>query len=236
FTNINLRPDELKVYPCSLIEGTDLVRLYKKGLWKPYSKKDLLSVLRFSYLNTPRYCRISRMIRDIPSTDILVGNKETNFRQTVEGSILKSSLNTPVEIRSREVKDASFKHTAIKLKKTSYKTGVSTEYFLEYILPNNKLLGFLRLSLPKGKELVPELKDASIIREVHVYGVALSLSSVNKEVQHLGLGKSLIQEAEKISRGYNYKKICVISAIGTRGYYRKQGYKDGVLYQYKKLK
>ena len=45
------------------------------------------------------------------------------------------------------------------------------------------------------------------------------------EVQHTGLGKKLMKEAEKISREeFDAKKLLVISAIGTREYYQKLGY------------
>jgi len=234
FLNTSLRPDELKVYPCSLVSGTELVGYYKRGLWKPYSSKELLNILSFSYINTPRYCRISRMIRDIPSTDILVGNKKTNFRQLVEKNIKNHNI---VEIRSREIKGSSFNRKDIKFKSTFYKTGVSKEYFLEYILPDNTLLGFLRLSLPFNcsKSIVSELNNSAIIREVHIYGPSLGISSEERSVQHLGLGTKLIQKAQDISKKKGYYKISVISSVGTREYYRKLGFKDGNLYQFKIL-
>ena len=47
----------------------------------------------------------------------------------------------------------------------------------------------------------------------------------NKKVQHAGLGKMLMKEAEKIARQNGFKKIAVIAGVGVRGYYRKLGYK-----------
>ena len=55
------------------------------------------------------------------------------------------------------------------------------------------------------------------------------------ESQHLGLGKELIKIAEDISKKKGFKKISVISAIGTREYYRKLGYKRGDLYMGKNI-
>jgi elongator complex protein 3 len=54
--------------------------------------------------------------------------------------------------------------------------------------------------------------------------------------QHIGLGKKLILEAEKITREeFNLKKIVVISGVGVRGYYRKLGYKLKDTYMVKNL-
>ena len=84
FVEIDFKPDELKIYPCSLIETADLMEYYNKGLWKPYSYEELLKVLLETIKSTPEYCRLTRIIRDIPGTDIVIGNKITNFRQVVE--------------------------------------------------------------------------------------------------------------------------------------------------------
>ena len=35
WTDVALRPDELKVYPCMLIEGTELYRLWQQGKYRP---------------------------------------------------------------------------------------------------------------------------------------------------------------------------------------------------------
>jgi len=70
-----------------------------------------------------------------------------------------------------------------------------------------------------------------MIRELHVYGQTLNLtvnrqpSTVNRPVQHTGLGKELMKEAEKIAKKKSHNKIKVISGVGVREYYRKLGYK-----------
>ena len=38
-------PDEVKVYPCALIEGSRLVGCYERGEWRPYTEEELLDVL-----------------------------------------------------------------------------------------------------------------------------------------------------------------------------------------------
>jgi elongator complex protein 3 len=53
--------------------------------------------------------------------------------------------------------------------------------------------------------------------------------------QHSGLGKTLIHWAEEIAHQKNYQRVVVISAIGTRRYYKRLGYKRGELYMIKDL-
>jgi elongator complex protein 3 len=94
----------------------------------------------------------------------------------------------------------------------------------------------LRLSLPSGKPLIAELVDAAMIREVHVYGQALAIGeSAPGKPQHLGLGSRLIERAAEIASEHGYGRLAVISAVGTREYYRKRGFADGALYQVRAL-
>lgn len=242
FSDPDFRPDELKVYPCSLIGSAELMQYYKKGLWKPYSYEELLSVLEYCLLQTPQYCRLTRIIRDIPSTDIVVGNKHTNFRQIAEQSLAKAGLES-VDIRAREIRGQQFNPEDLELESVVYGTSASSEVFLQFVLPAEKsttkkqaIVAFLRLSLPNKPTFIPELEGAALIREVHVYGSLHNIGEAQShKPQHLGLGKKLIAAAQKIAQKKQYKKIAVISAIGTRRYYEKQGFVQGPLYQSKVL-
>lgn len=229
-------PDEMKIYPTSVIPNTELYDLYKEGKFKPYDEKTLVKVVGDCMSSTPRYCRLSRVIRDIPSNEIAAGNKKTNLRQIVEEYLRKKSIKLE-DIRSREIKGEEITKEDIKLEKITYKTSTGTEIFLSYKTKrDDKICGFLRLSLPKKKlsknHKLEELQNSSIIREVHVYGkvVGIDKKSNEGESQHLGLGKELIKLAEDISKKKGFNKISVISAIGTREYYKKLGFKKGELY------
>lgn len=231
FTNPSIKPDELKVYPCSLIESAELMKYYKDGSWVPYTQEELLYVVKHSLIETPRYCRLNRVIRDIPSTDIVVGNKKTNFRQIAEGSIDSGSSLTK-DIRSREIRDGNYDVSELRLKETSYSTNVSNEVFLEFVTPEDKIAGFLRLSFPTKQNFIDELIGCAIIREIHVYGKSIELgSSQNSAMQHQGLGKRLIERAKELSRNVGFERIAVISSIGTREYYKKRDFKLRNLYQ-----
>lgn len=235
FSDPDFKPDELKLYPCSLIGSAELMQYYNKGLWKPYSYEELLDVLSSSISATPEYCRLTRVIRDIPSTYIIVGNKLTNFRQIAEDNLKKIGEES-IDIRAREIRGETFKEEEIEFKVTDYKTSVSDEKFLQFIVKKHgreKILAFLRLSLPLEEQFIDELKGSAMIREIHVYGGVVNIGEKSGgKVQHLGLGTKLIEKAKQFTKEAGYKKLNVISAIGTKEYYRKKGFTDGNLYQY----
>ncbi len=240
FSDPDFCPDELKIYPCSLIESAELMKYYKDGQWQPYSEEQLLDVLSYCLVHTPRYCRLTRVIRDIPSTDIVVGNKKTNFREMVEKQIDAVGEQSQ-NIRAREIRGRKIAAEKLQRKETEYLTSSSKEVFIEFVLPEkinqaereiDLIAGFLRLSLPTEESFVPELKNCAIIREVHVYGQAVGLGQrAAGQAQHLGLGTRLLIRAKELAAQAGFEQIAVISAVGTREYYRQRGFTDGQLYQ-----
>ena len=238
FADPDFCPDELKLYPCSLIESAELMQQYQVGTWQPYTREELLEILVFAVSHTPEYCRLTRIVRDIPSTDIVVGNKTTNFREVVDAAMIESKVKSK-DIRAREVKSQEIDPSTLVLSELKYQTSVGQEIFLHYkgqtvgLHAEEKLAGFLRLSLPSITSPIDELNGCAIIREVHVYGQAVPVGDKkNEHSQHLGLGTKMIDRAKELVKQAGYQKIAVISAIGTREYYRKQGFEDGRLYQF----
>ena len=246
-TDSGFLPDEIKLYPCALVSGTQLVQKFHEGTWQPYTKDALVDVLVQDVLNTPPYVRISRMIRDISATDILVGNKHTNLRQMVEQELAAEDVASRVqEIRFREINQQQVRADELTLQDFVYTTSVSNEHFLQWVTTDNKIAGFCRLSLPHWDKLISGTCDVSadellvqpgqaMIRELHVYGQALSLGSEGMSAQHQGLGQKLLAKASSIAADEGYTSLNVISSIGTRAYYRAQGFTDAGLYQQKTL-
>ena len=246
-TDPGFLPDEIKLYPCALVSGTQLVQKYHEGAWQPYNKDELVDVLVQDVLATPPYVRISRMIRDISATDILVGNKHTNLRQMVEQELAAKDVASRVqEIRFREINQQQVSAAELTLQDFVYTTAVSDEHFLQWVTADNKIAGFCRLSLPHWDKLIAGACDVTanellvqpgqaMIRELHVYGQALSLGSEGMSAQHQGLGQKLLAKASSIAAEAGYTSLNVISSIGTRAYYRAQGFTDAGLYQQKAL-
>lgn len=248
FSNLKMCPDELKLYPCSLIPNTPLMTYYDEGKWHPYSREELLELLVAVMPITPDYCRLTRVIRDIPSTDIHVGNQETNFREVAEAELARRGVKLR-EIRAREVRGRAVSSTPPDLIIFQYQTEISDEFFITYEdNVTESLLGFCRLSLHRSENgalkttpylserISHELSGGAIIRELHVYGQSLILSDTESTAaQHKGLGRSLVEEAKRITQEAGYKSLAVISAIGTQEYYEKIGFSRGDLYHHIQL-
>ncbi|MFQ9742603.1 MAG: elongator complex protein 3 [Slackia sp.] len=240
-TDSHYLPDEVKLYPCALVEGTGLVPHYEDGDWRPYTEEELVDVLSYDTLITPPYMRISRMIRDISACDILVGNKKTNLRQMVEGHIEKTGHAVDVrDIRYREINNRTAEASDLTLHDVEYETAVSTEHFLQWTTEDDRIAGFLRLSLPRpnavtAHEGLPVKTGQAMIREVHVYGAAAKLHATSKGAQHIGLGRKLVETACEMAKEAGYESVNVISAVGTREYYRNLGFDDAGLYQNRPL-
>lgn len=234
------KPDEIKLYPCALVDGTGLVAHWRDSSWRPYTEQELVNLLAEDVLATPPFTRISRMIRDISAHDIMTGNKKVNLRQLVDLELAKRAQ--PVqEIRSREIAFGAAASDELSLSEIAYETTNTREVFLQWVAPGNRIAGFLRLSMPNADYVGAHAADLPIdageamIREVHVYGRVAGLHQGGQNAQHRGLGRMLIERACDIARDNGYTAINVISAIGTRGYYRKQGFADNGLYQQRSL-
>jgi elongator complex protein 3 len=229
------RPDELKLYPCSLVETAELMGPWRRGEWQPYSDDELLEVVSASLPRVPRWCRVTRVIRDISSDDIVVGNKRTNFRQIAEAEIGRRGERL-VEIRHREIRAEHFDEAALELVETEYSAGSGKEIFLELVTAEDRIVGFLRLSLPTEPSFISELAQNALVRELHVYGGSVQIGAASdSRAQHRGFGARLLDSAEEIARRDGYEMLSVISAIGTRDYYRHHRFTDGELYQHRSL-
>ena len=234
-TDAAFQPDEVKLYPCALISSAPLARRLNETGWQPYPEDVLVDVLVQDVLATPAFTRISRMIRDFSAGDIEAGNKKTNLRQMVEGQLAHSAQQVR-EMRYREVGTSEVDPTTLTLEDIAYKTTATDEHFLQWVAPDGRIAGFLRLSLPHPDAHAALGDDAPVgpgeamIREVHVYGRVARLHTAGS-TQHIGLGKQLVERACAIARQAGYGKLNVISAIGTRAYYRSLGFADNGLYQ-----
>jgi elongator complex protein 3 len=181
---------------------------------------------------------VNRVLRDIPSTNIVEGNKRTSLRQDIQHELKKRGTRCEC-IRCREVRGRSIDPDQLRRQDLGYLTLTSEEHFLSFITPKDLLAGYLRLSLPypnSPKLDFADLQNAAIIREVHIYGQSLTIGEEQEgAAQHAGLGIQLMEEAEVIARRRGYNRIAVISALGTRGYYRRLGYELGEMYMVKDL-
>jgi elongator complex protein 3 len=225
-----LRPDEIKIYPTSLLENTELYAHWQRGEYQPYDEETLVDLLAKCKALIPPYCRVNRLMRDIPSPNIIEGVKRTNLRQIVQQRMARNGMTCRC-IRCREVRGQAVNAETLKLESLRYETDGTHEIFMHHVTADDKLAGFLRLSLPQEPALLEVLVGCAMIREVHVYGPALELGDQQAgTAQHVGLGTQLIQEAKRTAREEGYQKLAVIAAVGTRPYYRERGFERDDLY------
>lgn len=256
FNNPNFQPDMLKIYPTVVIKNSQLYEVWKQKKYKPLTDKQFEKfIIQIKNEIIPPYVRIARLVRDVPTSSIEAGPVISNMRQIVEK---KSHCQC---IRCREVKNTYNIKEEIILDRIDYDASGGKEIFLQFVSEDKtKLFALLRLRIPssifppleKGDKggfeklntsqklynIFPALQNSALIREVHTYGKLAQIDKKDKtSPQHIGLGKKLIKEAERIAKEeFGANKIAIISGIGVRGYYRKLDYKLKDTYMVKKLK
>ncbi len=244
FSDARFRPDMLKIYPCLVIRGTKLFDLWKKGDFEPLSTGRAAKLIARMKSFVPRYVRIMRVQRDIPSTVVSAGVQYTNLRQLVAKEMKKMHLNCNC-IRCREA--ALQSHVSGKIPRLENATLIVEEYAASkgkefFVSLEDKkadlLFGYCRLRLPFApfrKELDAQ---TALVRELRVFSdvVGVGEKPLLAQLQHRGIGKTLLAEAEKIAREQlDARKLSVLSGIGVKEYYRKLGFFDDSAFVSKKL-
>lgn len=227
FSGVDYQPDMLKVYPCMVLENSELYETWKAGGFTPYTDPELIEVLRGAKQFVPTYVRILRVIRDIPATYIMAGSHVSNLRQAMDADMKKNGWQCKC-IRCREIREGKVNPDDFALSNITYRTRTGEEMFLSFEnLESRKLASFTRLRLPDehgARAVLHVLRGAALIRELHTYGRHTKVGGDGKQSQHVGFGRRLLTEAERIAKERGYTKLAVISGIGVREYYRKLGY------------
>ena len=223
-----LQADQLKIYPCTTVDWTDIKKWYEEGYYLPYSEDESVLIQLIVHIKKSVFPwqRLNRIIRDIPNLYILGGNSNINLRQKVLKQMKDDNLICKC-IRCAEVKDRNFNINQAELFIDQYNGHNSIEYFISFRSPcRNILYGFIRLRINHNNNglVYDSLKDSSMVRELHVYGKLIHHSEKSDGVQHKGLGKKLLQKAEEITLQHNIYNIAIISGVGVREYYLKNGY------------
>lgn len=247
FEDSRLKPDMLKIYPTLLLKDTGLAKLYEKGVYKPYPDDVFIDLLLEIKKTVPPWIRIMRIQREIESEDILYGYKNGNIRQILQQKLKEQGLQCNC-IRCREVgikKLTNFGDIKIMPKRIEYDSSQGKEVFLSLEdYDHETLYGFLRLrklAKPHRKELrEKDGNPSAIVRELHVLGQVVDVGNNNdfniNSSQHRGYGSNLLGIAENIVKNeFGLDSLSIISAIGTRQYYKKLGYEENGPYVSKEL-
>jgi elongator complex protein 3 len=230
FEDGRFRPDGLKLYPTLVVRGSEMESWYRDNGYRPYGGEEMIDLLIAIKALVPKYVRISRLMRDIPSKFIIAGSRDLALRGTIRKKMGQTGLLCRC-IRCREYGHRLRDGWAMgkpRLTRLDYETWGGREVFLSYEDENETLFGLLRLRIDGGE---------AIVRELHIFGPEVRLGEkIERAAQHHGLGEGLLREAERIAREeFTADRLSVLSGIGAREYYRLLGYGLEGAYMVKKL-
>jgi len=235
FSNKDYQPDALKIYPCMVFKNTPLYRIWERGDFEPVTTEE--AALRIVEMKKyiPKYCRVMRVQRDIPTYRREAGVDRTNLRQIIHEKMKKENVKCDC-IRCREPMNKTVNWANVKLNRIDYDNCEGKEIFLSFEdVKNDIILGFLRLRIPEESFREEINENTAVVREMHVYGTAAAIGEKG-DVQHRGLGKKLLKKAEEISKSeFRKNKMIVISGIGAKEYFRKFDYQNEGPYMMKTL-
>ena len=243
FDDDSFRPDGLKLYPTMVVEGTELEKWYREGRYQPYDVNTMVNLTVSIKSIVPKYVRISRVLRDIPSKFIIAGCRDS-LRDIIRQRMKREEVECQC-VRCREYGHRSQDGWEIgepHLVRIDYEASGGREVFLSFEDETETLFGLLRMRVQTKP--IPALSqeldgNLALIRELHVFGPEVPLSEQKSEAaQHKGLGKALLQEAERIAADeFQAPQMVVLSGTGAREYYRTEfGYSSAGAYMVRELR
>ena len=241
FEHEDFKPDLIKFYPCVVTPFTTLEKIWREWWFKPMDQIELKPILIKMKQLVSKWCRITRLVRDIPSESILDWCKIINLRQLIQDEMKEKNIKCKC-IRCREIKWQEIIFENVKLVRENYKASWWDEIFLSFDdIKNDKLISLLRLRIPshyfeKSKHFIKELEWSAIIREIHTYWFHTSIWEKDWNTQHFWFWRKLLEKAEEIVKEeYWLSKIAVIAGVWVRSYYEKNWYHLEGTYMVKSL-
>ena len=235
FSNPDFLPDFVKIYPTLVTPGSEIEDLWKRGEYAPYREDELVDLIAYGKSLIPEFTRLQRIQRDIPAKLIVAGSRHSNFRQLAANRLKEQGKRCRC-IRCREIGRLPANTEDAEIRVLTYSCCDGTEHFISAV-SEDSLIGFSRVRFP-SEVFRPELEGAALMRELHVYGSIVPLGKgarEDEEWQHRSYGVRLLQKAEEIAKDAGYRKLAIMSGIGVRHYYRRQGYERRGPYMVKDL-
>ncbi len=242
FSSPEFKPDSLKIYPCLVIEGTELFKQWQRGSYEPFSTEKAVNLLAEMKRFVPKWVRIMRVQRDIPSQLIAAGVQKSNLRQLVQRKAAAEGIECEcircreAGLRARYEDGADLNDAKIFVEK--YNASNGQDFFISFEDKKRRsLFGFLRLRQP----FAPFRKEidarTALVRELRVFGEPLPLHKrSDAAIQHKGIGKMLLRKAEGIAESeLDARKLSVLSGFGVKQYYYDLGFKPEGYFVGKKL-
>ncbi len=237
FDDPDFRPDMLKIYPTLVLPGTPLYEDWRAGRYEPYDAPTATSVLAEAKALVPPWVRIQRIQRDIPARLIAAGVRAGNVRELAVRELARTGRRCRC-LRCREVGRRAIPLVAdLAPTETRYDAAGGREVFLSWEDPaTDTIAGFLRLRFPSHR--TEGGLEFPVVRELKVLGPEVPIGgsgSTGETFQHRGLGRELLERAEGLARSEGFDRLFVLSAVGTREYYRRSGYEPHGAHMAKRL-
>jgi elongator complex protein 3 len=232
FSDPRFRPDMMKIYPCLVMEGTELFEWWKRGDYEAFGTEDAVELIAQVKEFVPSWVRIMRVHREFPVQLIKAGVKNGNLRELALKRLGERGKRCRC-IRCREIGHRTLKDNinvdaeSVRMMLREYEASGGKEFFISMEDPvADALVGYVRLRMPSENSTREEVDGSTaLVRELHVYGPEVPVGQHHpRSWQHVGFGRKLLSEAEEKARGAGAKKVLVLSALGTREYYRHEGY------------
>jgi len=227
FDDAQFRPDGLKLYPTLVVKGSELENWYRDKRYQVYDDEEMIDLLVDIKTLIPKYVRVSRLMRDIPSKFIIAGCKDLALRGNIRKRMNELGVHCRC-VRCREYGHRLRDGWMIgepKLTRLDYEASEGKEIFLSYEDANETLFGLLRLRT-NFSFAAASGSGSALIRELHVFGPEVPLGEKrDRAAQHHGLGAGLLQQAERIAgEELHADEVTILSGVGARDYYRQFGY------------
>jgi elongator complex protein 3 len=232
FSDSRFRPDMMKIYPCLVMEGTELFEWWRHGDYEPLETEDAAELIAQVKEFVPPWVRIMRIHREFPVQLIKAGVKNGNLRELALKRLRERGKRCRC-IRCREVGHRLLKENirvdaqAVEVVSREYEAAGGKECFISAEHADaDVLVGYVRLRIPSENSTRKEVdRSAALVRELHVYGCEVPVGRHRHgSWQHTGFGRRLLGEAEEQAKRTGANKVLVLSALGTREYYRREGY------------
>lgn len=232
FNDPRFKPDMMKIYPCLVMEGTELYEWWKRGTYQAYDTEQAAELISKVKEFVPPWIRIMRVQREFPVQQIKAGPKKGNLRELAVARLKERGKRCRC-IRCREVGHRTLKEQVevrseqVQLLTQEYEASEGKEIFISFEEPGADILvGYLRLRMPSEKAHRPEVDSrCAVVRELHVYGPEVPVGQRYEDAwQHSGYGRRLLAEAESTAKGLGADRILIMSALGTKAYYKRSGY------------
>lgn len=225
WTDPDLMPDDIKIFPCRLLPGTTLFDEYQAGRYRPYSNEELVWLLKECVAATPEFARIARIGRSFPG-NVTVDKRPTNLYELVKNSLARERRKAG-GLRERELRHAIDADPATKAPNVlSYPSREGVNHFISVRPAHDPsaIIGFCRVFVPFRRADFNKGGDA-VIRALNVVGPSAPFGpEAGQSLQHEGVGSFMLSTAERIAALAGCSRVFMNSAIGVRNYYERRGY------------